>query len=710
MVRKHAIPFFLLLSVLTTSSQAQTAVAERFKQLDKNGDGKLTRDEVTDAAAFTAADSDEDGQVTQDEFRRYLASRKTAESLGNSRPSRGTTPRQTVSPVADTALFTRVAVPRLTDQVISTTSLALTDLNGDGRTDILLVERSPRGNRGGGRQIRRLRLLLNQGGWQFSEHPFTIEDSAFSAADIGPGAAVVNLADFNRDGFLDIYLTRGGLQGPGNTLLVSQGGFDRFRDVSAAMQIGNERSYSRQSSIGDVNKDGWLDIAVAADNIGNTRAGLPQQRLYLYQPAGARFEDGRFRDIGGTDLIPGFGGPYTGDADKDKAGPQVTLRDYDNDGDLDLIQSYHCDMLMANWDDPKASGQSAFGVFVWRNLLVERGTFGFERIVDNGLAEEGKMRYRPELGRYEAVKHAVGHPYLSMADVNNDGWLDVLSVGPTDHEWHVHSDQIAGRFWRGLGGGRFQEATAAAGLDALNWTYREWERFFGFQLPARAPALENVVRASNQKPLLEGLTLADHHPYCADVVFGDFDNDGWLDFLHVNRHELGTEPGVVRNVLFMNNGDGTFRPTITTFSGIDRNSIAAETADLDGDGLLDLVFVNQPDMSGGRDAPDESFMTKCYRNSGLHGARENHWLHLIFTGVTDAELIGARVELTADGKKQTRWIHSNHSYRTGTPLDVHFGLGKATSAEVTVNLIDGRQQIFPAHTVDKTHRVTLGTP
>jgi hypothetical protein len=632
------------------SSQPAGDLPERFKQLDRNGGGKLTREEGPSA----------------------------------------------------TTLFERIQVAALTDQIVSTTTLAVADFNRDGCPDILLVERNPRNERGGRAPFRRLRLLLNQGNCRFTAHPLAIEGSALSAGDIGLGAAVLNLADFNRDGFLDIFLTRSdGSRGRGNTLLVSCGGYDRFRDVSAVMGIGNVGAYNRQSSLGDVNKDGWLDIAVAADNIGNTHAGFPRQRLYVFQPAGPRFEDGSFHDIGGTDAIPGFGGPYAADATKDKAGPQISLRDLDNDGDLDLIQSYHCDMLRAQWNDPKASGQCAFGVFVWLNRLSETGAVRFERVRDNGLAEEGRMRYRPELSRYEAVQRAVGHPYLCLADVDNNGWQDVISVGPTDLEWHVHSDQIAGRFWRGLGGGRFQEATTAAGLDALNWTYREWERFWEVRLPARSRVLDNVGRYSNQKPLLKGLTLADHQPYAADVVFGDFDNDGWVDFLHVNRHELGTEPGIVRNVLFMNNGDDTFRPTPTRFSGIDRNSIAAEAADLDSDGLLDLIFVNQPDMSGGQDAPDEAYMTKCYRNTGLHGARQNHWLHLTFSGVTDAELIGARVELTAGGKKQYRWIHSNHSYRTGGALDAHFGLGKQTKADVKVTLLSGKVMSFAGVKADQ---------
>jgi hypothetical protein len=90
-----------------------------------------------------------------------------------------------------------------------------------------------------------------------------------------------------------------------------------------------------------------------------------------------------------------------------------------------------------------------------------------------------------------------------------------------------------------------------------------------------------------------------------------------------------------------------------------------------------------------------------YWNTGEHGARENHWLHLALSGLRDAELIGARVELTANGKKQYRWIHSNHTYKSGGALDAYFGLGNATSADVKVTLLSGRKLKFASVKADR---------
>jgi hypothetical protein len=196
----------------------------------------------------------------------------------------------------------------------------------------------------------------------------------------------------------------------------------------------------------------------------------------------------------------------------------------------------------------------------------------------------------------------------------------------------------------------------------------------------------------------------ENRPYYADAVFGDFDNDGWLDLVALDRREnphLAT-----RAMLWMNRGDGTFEVKPTEFSGLDGSGISAEASDLNRDGLLDLFIAADPDNTGV--ALDISrYESKVYWNTGEHGGKANHWLHLTFTGLSDAELIGAKVELTAEGKKQHRWIHSNHSYKSGGALDAHFGLGKATTAEVKVTLLNGKTKTFASLPADKEHSLAF---
>jgi hypothetical protein len=103
------------------------------------------------------------------------------------------------------------------------------------------------------------------------------------------------------------------------------------------------------------------------------------------------------------------------------------------------------------------------------------------------------------------------------------------------------------------------------------------------------------------------------------------------------------------------------------------------------------------------------YESKVYWNTGLHGARQHHWLRLRFSGVSDAELIGARVEVVAAGTRQYRWIHANHSYKSGGALEAHVGLGRATSADVTVTLPGGKTVRFGGVVADQFLDLDLST-
>jgi hypothetical protein len=144
----------------------------------------------------------------------------------------------------------------------------------------------------------------------------------------------------------------------------------------------------------------------------------------VFQPKDGKFEGGQFKDIGGTDLIPDFGGFYH-DSAKDKGGPNLALRDIDNDGDLDLLQSTHV-LINGRFrhDLPYSPGEYRQGVFTWRNLLTDTGEFKFEKSVGNGLAVEARLRFDEQQQRFVPAgeARAPGLAYLFFGDV--DGfWL-----------------------------------------------------------------------------------------------------------------------------------------------------------------------------------------------------------------------------------------------------------------------------------------------
>jgi hypothetical protein len=166
-----------------------------------------------------------------------------------------------------------------------------------------------------------------------------------------------------------------------------------------------------------------------------------------------------------------------------------------------------------------AAGLAAFHDFQFTDRLAESGITFKHGIVDDA----GKS--------YKAVHYDHGNG-VAMADVDDDGRLDIYFV-----------NQVGGnQLWRNLGGGRFENITAAAGVG----------------VPGRIG-----VSAS----------------------FADIDNDGDAD-LYVTTVRGG-------NMLFENDGKGHFKD-ISKASGLGYvgHSSSAVFFDYDRDGRLDLFLLN----------------------------------------------------------------------------------------------------------------------
>ena len=162
---------------------------------------------------------------------------------------------------------------------------------------------------------------------------------------------------------------------------------------------------------------------------------------------------------------------------------------------------------------------------------------------------------------------------VSVADVDGDGLHDVYFLS-----------QLGGNeLWRNLGGGRFENVTARAGVA-----------------------------------LVDRVSVA--------AAFGDIDNDGDAD-LFVTTVRMG-------NVLFTNDGTGRFTD-VSKAAGVDHvgHSSGALFLDYDLDGRLDLLvvnvgrytteqrgtggfFVGLPDAFFGHLHPDRTERSLLYRNLG----------------------------------------------------------------------------------------------
>jgi hypothetical protein len=209
-------------------------------------------------------------------------------------------------------------------------------------------------------------------------------------------------------------------------------------------------------------------------------------------------------------------------------------------------------------------------------------------------------------------------------------------------------------------------------------------------------------------------TIGDYKFYMADAIMEDFNNDGNIDILVADRREGDGMWGLLRNVLFLGDGHGHFKPVRTETSGIGRNCMAMQVADLNNDGLLDFIcfaspFNSYPPMLMGLlpPLPMDRHLNTVYRNTGAFGARANHWLELRFSGADQSLLIGAAVETFEGGTLLgSRQLTTAESYKAGGELMAHFGLGKHETVDVRIKLRTG-ERIFKDLPADAVYVLDL---
>ena len=160
--------------------------------------------------------------------------------------------------------------------------------------------------------------------------------------------------------------------------------------------------------------------------------------------------------------------------------------------------------------------------------------------------------------------------------------------------------------------------------------------------------------------------------------FGDVDNDGRADLFIAkgNVDQMPTNAIHDPNNLLMQQPDGTFAEAAAV-AGVAtaERSRGAALADLDGDGRLDLVVVN-------RRAPLE-----LYRNVT---EPVGNWLTVALVQPGgNRNAVGATVTVTTDGV-QSQQVLVGGGHAGGQAVPLHFGLGAATEATVTVRWPDGR--------------------
>ncbi|MBM3757149.1 MAG: VCBS repeat-containing protein [Acidobacteria bacterium] len=298
--------------------------------------------------------------------------------------------------------FDDVSATAGVDVLDATTMALFADFDNDRDQDLLLVA---------GTQIV---LMVNDGKGHYSRRA----SAGFArAAGTLTSAAV---ADFDRDGWLDIYVcaydfwTAGATydaptpyydatNGPPNQLYRNRGN-GTFVDVTAASGMNaNNNRFSFAAAWADYDRDGWPDLYVANDFGRNN----------LYRNRG----DGTFEDVAARAGVEDLG-----------AGMSVSWGDYDGDGWLDIYISN-----MWSSAGQRLTYNPAFTAGRERQAAFQRQAKGNSlfRNKGDGTFEDVSEKAGVEFGRW-----AWGSGFV---DCDNDGRLDLLVkngyiTGPDTHD------------------------------------------------------------------------------------------------------------------------------------------------------------------------------------------------------------------------------------------------------------------------------------
>ncbi len=389
---------------------------------------------------------------------------------------------------------------------------------------------------------------------------------------------------------------------------------------------------------------------------------------------------------------------------------QLTCADVDNDGDQDV---YVCNNAVPNQlfindgtgtftEEAAARGVDYLG----NTWAAAFGDYDRDGQLDLylGIRNDPALLYTPNLlyrntgdGYFNDVTISTGAGEMGLTlvvvwfDYNEDGWPDIFCAndkGTSQPPNAVYRNNTDGTFTEVSASINAMQGICGMGLDFLDAFNDGGQDVYctdsgtDHLFLVWDPTTQTYVQMQNQLGVgvVTSIGWACH--------FLDYDNDCWPD-LHV-VHGLGA------NLMFRNPGAsvGSVTPWIdvtgTTGVGTFHQQYSAVVADFDQDGRLDILNALQ-----GTTATTPAFGFQMLKN----GAGAGNWLNIDTEGVlSNRDGLGARVRVTAGGLTQEQQVRSGIGYVTGSPHNLHFGLGPST-------IVDRIEITWPSGIVQTLHAV-----
>jgi len=525
------------------------------------------------------------------------------------------------------------------------------DMDGDGFEDLYICQPAGLPNR----------MYRNRGDGTFEDATET------SGTGLLDNSVCALFADFNNDGRQELIVV-----GAGGPVLFLNDGNGKYRARPDAFSFANPpQGTFTGAAIADYDRDGWLDIYFC---LYSYYQGADQYRYpvpyYAAENGPPNFlfrnnRDGSFRDVTRA------------------SGLDQNNRRY----------SFCC-----GWSDFNGDG--------WPDLYVVND-FGRKNLYRNN----GNGTFT-DLAKEAGAEDVGAGMSVSWLDFDNDGLEDLyiadmwtaagLRVSMQEQFQKSASEDARALYrrhamgnclYRNQGSARFEDVGARSGtlMGRWAWSSDSWDMDHdGY------PEIY-IANGMISGPLRQDLNSFFWRQVVANSPDGSKPNaayeQAWNAINELVRSDA-TWSGYERNVLYLNNGDGTFSDA-SGVAGLDfpEDSRTFALADFDGDGRLEMVLKS-------RSGPQLRYLKNVMPGLPpsiairLQGRKSN------------PDAIGARVTIETELGKQTRFVQAGSGFLAQHTKVLHFGLGKTTGPiHATVRWPNGATQRF--EDLPANHRISI---
>ncbi len=509
---------------------------------------------------------------------------------------------------------------------------------------------------------------------------------------LGGGAA---LLDYDGDGLLDIFFPGGGsfagadkkdITGRPCKLYKNLGGF-KFRDVTKETGLDGIRFYTHGVAVADYDCDGHPDLLVT---------GWGGVALLHNEPDGKGGR--RFVDVTAK----------SGLADPAWA-VGAAFADLDGDGYPDLYVSRYVDWRFGGKDTHPSCTYDGKTADVCPPKQFQPLPHSVYR--NNG---DGTFADVSKTAGLRADGKGLG---VVIVDVDGDGKPDIYVANDTTDNFLYLNKSTKGKIVLaevGLAAGVARDergmANGSMGVDAGDP--------FGTGRPALwVTNYENELHALYTHEGRGGAVTYRYDSNRAGIGalgqarvgwgtgFFDFDLDGWEDLVVAHGHAIRYPTGSARRAeraLLLRNEPGA--PVERRFEDVtaragsyfqtDHLGRGVALGDLDNDGRVDLVFANLNEPAA------------VLRNVAGSG---HHWVGFSLKRKDNRDVVGARVQVEAGGRTQTRFAKGGGGYLSASDTRHVFGFGKTDKIDrVTVTWPTGEKQTWESIKRDRYWRLGEG--